>query len=95
MNTAIYPVRTQISLSPELKKLIETRGAALNEGLGKYLRRAAVLRMAVEDMERSDLKLIAETVVGSVPKSKSGWKNVKNIGEWQRKSRKDEDRHRT
>ena len=94
MNTAIYPIRTQISLSPELKKLIETRGAVLNEGLSEYLRRAAVLRMAVEDVERNDLKLIAQTVVGSIPKSKSGWKNVKNISEWQRKLRKDEDRHR-
>lgn len=94
MNTAIYPIRTQISLSPELKKLIEMRGAVLNEGLSEYLRRAAILRMAVEDVERNDLKLIAQTVVGSVPKSKSGWKNVKNIGEWQRKLRKNEDRHR-
>ncbi|MBI2310167.1 hypothetical protein HYU89_04705 [Candidatus Collierbacteria bacterium] len=50
--------------------------------------------MAIEDVERNDLKLIAQTVIGSVPKSKSGWKNVKNIGEWQRKLRKDEDRHR-
>ena len=94
MNTAIYPIRTQISLSPELRKLIEMRGAVLNEGLSEYLRRAAVLRMAVEDMERNDLKLIAQTVIGSVPKSKSGWKNVKNIGEWQRQLRKNEDRHR-
>lgn len=95
MNTAIYPVRTQISLSPELKKLIEMRGAVLNEGLSEYLRRAAVLRMAVDDVERNDLKLIAKTVIGGVSKSKSGWKNVKNIGEWQRKLRKDEDRHRS
>ena len=94
MNTAIYPIRTQISLSPELKKLIEVRGAVLNEGLSEYLRRAAVLRMAVEDMERNDLKLIAQTVVGNVPKSKSGWKNVKNIGELQSQLRKNEDRHR-
>ncbi|MBI5357090.1 hypothetical protein HZB78_05800 [Candidatus Collierbacteria bacterium] len=95
MNTAVYPIRTQISLSPELRKLIEMRGAVLNEGLSEYLRRAAVLRMAVDDVERNDLKLIAQTVVGSIPKFKSGWKNVKNIGEWQRKSRKDEDQHRS
>ena len=94
MNTAIYPTRTQISLSPALKKLVETRSIISNESLSEYLRRAAVLRMAIEDVERNDLKLIAQTVIGSVPKSKSGWKNVKNIGEWQRKLRKDEDRHR-
>lgn len=94
MNTAIYPTRTQISLSPALKKLVETRSTISNESLSEYLRRAAVLRMAIEDVERNDLKLIAQTVIGSVPKSKSGWKNVKNIGEWQRKLRKDEDRHR-
>lgn len=70
------------------------RGAVLNEGLSGYLRRAAVLRMAVDDVERNDLKLIAQTVVSSIPKSKSGWKNVRNIGEWQRKLRKDEDQHR-
>lgn len=94
MQMAIYPIRTQISLSSELKKLIEMRGAVLNEGLSEYLRRAAVLRMAVDDVERNDLKLIAKTVIGGVSKSKSGWKNVKNIGEWQRRLRKDEDQHR-
>lgn len=94
MNTAIYPTRTQISLSPELKKLIEMRGAVLNEGLSEYLRRAAILRMAVEDVAANDLKLIAKAVVGSIPRGKSGWKNINNISDWQRTERRNEDFHR-
>lgn len=70
------------------------RGAVKNESLSEYLRQAALLRMMLEDVERNDLKLIAKTVVGGVSKSKSGWKNIKNIGEWQRQLRKNEDQHR-
>lgn len=94
MNTTIYPTRTQISLSPELKKLIEARGAVLNEGLSEYLRRSAILRMAVEDVAANDLKLVAKAVVGSIPKGKSGWKNIKDVSDWQRMERQHENRDR-
>lgn len=94
MNTAIYPVRTQISLSDDLKKLIARRGQRLNESLSEYLRKAAVIRMALEDMEVSDLKTIAKSVIGSVPRQDSGWRNIKDISAWQRQERRHENRHR-
>jgi len=95
MNTAIYPTRTQISLSPDLKRLIEASGARLKESLSGYLRRAAILRMMLEDREKNDLEMVARTVVGSITKSKSGWSRIKNISSWQRQERRNEDRHRT
>lgn len=94
MNTAIYPIRTQISLSPGLKKLIGARGDRFNESLSEYLRKAALIRMALEDTEANDLKMIANSIVGSVSRQDSGWRNVKNISTWQRQERHDEDQHR-
>lgn len=94
MNTAIYPVRTQISLSDDLKKLIARRGQRLNESLSEYLRKAAVIRMALEDIEVNDLKTIAKSVIGSVPRQDSGWRSVKDISSWQRQERRYENRHR-
>jgi len=94
MNGAVYPTRTQISLSPELKQLIAARGVVAAESLSEYLRKAALVRMALEDMETDELKLVAKAVIGRVAKSKGGWGRVKNISGWQREVRRDEDRHR-
>ncbi|MEK7064728.1 MAG: hypothetical protein AAB973_03935 [Patescibacteria group bacterium] len=95
MNTAIYPIRTQISLSTDLKRLIEASRTRLNESLSEYLRRAAILRMMLEDREKNDLQTVAMAVIGNVAKSKSGWNQVKNISSWQKQERRNEDRHRT
>lgn len=95
MNTAIYPVRTQISLSDDLKKLIAGRGQRLNESLSEYLRKAAVIRMALEDMEANDLKTVAQSVVGGVSRRDSGWRSIKDISAWQQQERRHEDRHRS
>lgn len=94
MNTAIYPVRTQISLSDDLKKLIAVRGNRLNESLSEYLRKAAIIRMALEDMETGDLKAVAQSVVGGVSRRDSGWRSTKDISAWQRQERRHEDQHR-
>ncbi len=95
MNDAIYPLRTQISLSPDLKRLIEASGAKLKESLSGYLRRAAILRMMLEDIEKTDLKMVAGTVVGNVTKPRSGWRQTKNVSVWQRQERQNENRHRS
>ncbi|MBL7078177.1 hypothetical protein ISS42_00775 [Candidatus Shapirobacteria bacterium] len=95
MKQSIYSQRTQISLSPQLRSLIEAERILTKESLSQYLRKAAVLRMVLDMVERSDLDLIAEAVIGSVSKSKSGWKKVADIKSWQRKQRKDENRHRS
>ena len=95
MKQAIYPKRTQISLSVELKNLIQARGLILKESLSEYLRKAALIRMALEDVERKDLHLIAKSVVGSVDRKKSGWHDVKSASSWQRGIRRDENSHRS
>lgn len=91
MKVASYPNRTQISLSPELKSLIESRGAALGESLSEYLRKAAILRLTLDEVDKRDLELLADITAGSVPKSQSGWKNIKDVSRWQHNLRKDED----
>lgn len=95
MRQKTYPKRTQISLSLELKRLIEAHGAAVAESLSEYLRKAAMLRMALEDVEKDDLKRVAMTVVGSVPKQRGGWSREKSASLWQRHTRRDENRHRS
>ncbi|OGM26153.1 hypothetical protein A3D00_02930 [Candidatus Woesebacteria bacterium RIFCSPHIGHO2_02_FULL_38_9] len=95
MKQAIYPNRTQISLSPELKALIEARIALSQESFSEYLRKAAIIRMILEDVEKNELALIAKTIIGSIPKNKSGWKDIKDISKWQREERVNEDKHRS
>lgn len=62
--------------------------------MSEYLRRAAIIRMALEENEASDLKLIADAVVGKVSPKDSGWKDIKDIAAWQRETRKRENLHR-
>ena len=93
MKPAIHTNRTQISLSPTLLALIKSRGKQFQESLSEYLRKAALIRMAIEDTETNNLEFIAESVVGKVSKSKSGWKNVKDISKWQSQQRAHEDKH--
>lgn len=94
MKPATTPIRTQISLSLALKQLIEAKEAVTGEGLSKYFRKAALIRLVLEETEQADLKLVADAVVGSVSLQNSGWKNERDIAEWQRKERRHEDRHR-
>lgn len=94
MKTATTPVRTQISLSSGLKKLIEAKEAVTGEGLSAYLRKAALIRMMLEETERDDLKRVADAVVGAITPQRSGWKNEQDIAAWQRNERQYEDRHR-
>ena len=93
MKVASYPNRTQISLSPEMKKTIEEEGVRLGESLSEYLRKSALMRMVVENDRKNDLKMVANLVVGSVPIANSGWKGV-NLVNWQRAERREESEHR-
>lgn len=95
MKQSIYSWRTQISLSPQLRKIIDTQRILSGESLSKYLRKAAVLRLALEEVEKKKLELIAETVVGKAPKARGGWKKVKSAVVWQRKERRNEASHRS
>ena len=95
MKKTSYSLRTQISLSPQLRKLIDQQRAYSQESLSDYLRKAAILRMVAEEVEKKNLEQIAQAVIGKVSKSKSGWRKTKDITVWQRKKRAHEDKHRS
>jgi len=94
MQRTLYTQRTQISLSPKLRELIDAQRLLWQESLSEYLRKAAILRIALEDLEKQDLSYLANAVVGQVSKKTSGWKNIRDISLWQKKLRKDENKHR-
>lgn len=82
--TKLFGILTDIKI-PKGKTIDDL----IEEGRGECLIKKYRL-----DVERKDLKLVAQSIVGSVSKSKNRWKNVENIGKWQSKLRKNEDSHR-
>lgn len=95
MKHILYPNRTQISLSDDIKHRIEQRATLNNESLSEYIRKSALIRMALEDTEKNALKLVANAVIGKVQKQNSGWATTTNIADWQRKERISENDHRS
>lgn len=94
MKKSLYPQRTQISLSHHLKTTIEDRATIHGESLSEYLRKAAIIRMALDDIEITILKRVATAVIGKIPKHKSGWKDVSSLSLWQQGERHHESEHR-
>jgi hypothetical protein len=83
-------IRTQISLTPLLKKAIEAKRRLTGESLSGYLRKAAVLRLLVEEEEKTELKRLAKAVIGSVDlREHPEWENKRKIQKWIRKIRED------
>lgn len=83
-------IRTQISLTPSLKKAIEDKRNITGESLSAYLRKAALLRLQLEEEEKKDLKELARIVVGSVSlKEHTEWQNKKKLKRWLTRLRKD------
>ena len=76
-------VRTQITLTENLKKLIEERTILKNESLSGYLRRAALLLLFLEEKEKQDLEDLANIVIGSVDTKKNPhWSSVSKVRKW-------------
>ena len=81
-------VRTQITLTSELKKLIEKKAKLKGESLSGYLRRAAMLQLRREAQEKKDLEELANKVIGSIDLEKhSYWKDKKSVNKWLRNLR--------
>ncbi|EKD95525.1 MAG: hypothetical protein ACD_24C00459G0005 [uncultured bacterium] len=89
MKNKKYHLRTQISLSSKLRDAIDARRIYKKESLSEYIRKAIEIRIASENKSHRDLKALAERVIAKIPKEKSGWKNVKDISDWQRKLRRE------
>ncbi len=82
-------IRTQISLTPEIKRAIEAKRRLTGESMSAYLRKAAFIRILAEEEEEKDLKLLAKSFVGTGKweKTHTHWKNKKAVQKWLRKLR--------
>lgn len=77
-------------LTPLLKRVIEAKSRLMGESLSAYLRKAAVLRLMAEDVEKQELASLAESVVGSVKaRNHSEWSSKAKVRGWVRKLRED------
>jgi len=61
-------IRTQISLTTVLKKLIEDKASLRGESLSEYLRKAAMLKILLEEDEKEELEKLTDMVIGARPK---------------------------
>lgn len=77
-------LRTQIILPKELREEIDKERRISGESLAAYLRQAAQERMARQKKRKTDLKKLAQEVVGSV--KRGAWTGV-DVSKWQRQIR--------
>ena len=83
-------VRTQITLTEQLKILVEGMAQEKGESLSEYLRKAAMLRLLVEEDRKQGLEKIALRAVGSVDlKKHPEWNTREKVYRWVRKIREE------
>ncbi len=82
-NNGDQSVRTQITLTLALKKMIEEKAKKDNKSLSEYLRQAAVLSLVLEKKREDDLNQLAKRVIGSVDLSSNpNWRSRKKMDKW-------------
>lgn len=83
-----YSERTQISLSPTLRRVIEIKRRLWGESLAEYIRKAVTLRILAEDTEDSERKRAVQVFLGSIQRQNHPeWQTPKKVIQWQRKIR--------
>lgn len=83
-----YSERTQISLSPTLRRIIETKKKLKGESLAEYIRNAIKLRLLIDMKNNHAHKNAVRLFVGSGdPKKHPEWKTDRDILNWQKKLR--------
>jgi len=83
-----YSIRTQISLSPTLKRLIDIKRKLWGESLAEYLRKAAMMRILTEAEEEEEMKRIVKLTKGCIDKGKyPELDNLAGIVQWQKEER--------
>lgn len=82
-------IRTQISLTSEIKKAIEAKKRLTGESMSAYLRKAAMIRILAEEEEKKQLKMLAKNFVGAGQWKKEHlhWKSKSTTYRWLRKLR--------
>src|SRR3990172_6967483 len=89
----VTSTRTQIILPRDLREEIEKQRKSSGESLAEYLRIAARERLEREKKKKSDLKKLADEVIGSIKPREGGWDEVKDTYAYIRKMRQEEDEH--
>lgn len=83
-------VRTQITLTEQLKILVEGMAQEKGESLSEYLRKAAMIRLMVDEDRKQDLEKIALRAVGSLNlKKHPEWSTKDKVYKWVRKIREE------
>lgn len=83
-----YSQRTQISLSPTLRRVIDVKCRLSGGSLAEYIRGALILRLINEEKDRKTLKRALKIFFGSLgPKNHPEWKTQQDVLSWQRKLR--------
>jgi len=83
-------VRTQITLTEQLKILVEGIAQEKGESLSEYLRKAAIVRLLVEETEKENLVNLAKRVMGSLNlDNHPEWKDKNSIQKWIRDIREE------
>ncbi len=80
-------IRTQISLDPEQKKILDMLSSAREESMSELIRQALECYLKYNGPKKSDRAAIAAKLAGCMANSDS-WKNIDAV-EWQRKLRRE------
>ena len=85
-----YSVRTQISLSPSLRKLVAKKTAANKESMSEYIRKAIETRIKSEESnDEARMKAVRAFVGAGKGKNYPEWSSKEKIIKWQREMRED------
>ena len=83
-------VRTQVTLTKDLKRLVEKQAQERGESLSEYLRKAAMVRLLLDEKNMESRESLANRVIGSVSlKNHPKWKNKKKVQKWLREIRQE------
>lgn len=83
-------VRTQITLTENLKALVTDMANERGESLSEYLRRAALIKILLDKQGADDLEKIAKSLIGSVKLSDHPeWDTHDKVYNWVRKLREE------
>jgi len=82
--------RTQISLPPTLRKVIEEKRKLTGESMAEYIRKSVLMRTMDENDKRKRLEMVVKLTAGSVDrKSNPNWSTDEKLKKWIRDLRKD------
>ena len=83
-------IRTQITLTKNIKSLVADIASEKGESLSEYLRKAALIRILLDRQEKEDLEKIAKSLIGSVKLSNHPeWSTPSKVYKWVRSLREE------